>query len=264
MFSLAGFCETRLSRRTAPVTATLVVLLVGLVAIAPIAFAVEGIPERSELDSVARAAVAGVLYAGAMGCFIIGVGRGDLSVVAPLAALEGGFAAVIAVALGERLGGLTAAGLVLAVIGAVLSAVGPSGGGARGAIWGILAALFFGPTFILYGDAQELSSFVIVFVSRFVSVAIAAFFFVWNPDRSIDRPSRRFAVAAGLFDVAGFLALTYAVAHGPVSVASVLVAQFATFAVLIGLIVLRERPAWHQLAGVACVIGGVSVIAAAS
>jgi drug/metabolite transporter (DMT)-like permease len=263
MFSLAGLCETRLSRRTPAAVATFVVLLVGLVAVAPIAFAVEGVPEHSELDSVLRAAVAGVLYTGAIACFIIGVGRGNLSVVAPLAALEGGFAAVIAIALGERLGGLTAVGLVLAVVGAVLSAVGPGGGSATGAVWGILAALCFGPTFILYGDAQELSPFMIVFISRLVSVAIAACFFLRTPVRSIDRPSLRYAVGGGLFDVTGFLALTYAVARGPVSVASVLVAQFATFAVLIGLVVLRERPAWHQLAGVACVIGGVSVIAAA-
>ena len=42
-----------------------------------------------------------------------------------------------------------------------------------------------------------------------------------------------------------------------------MVSQFATFGLLLGLIVLHERPRPHQLAGVVCTIVAVSVLAVA-
>lgn len=264
LFSLAGFWETRLSRCSAPAAGTFAVLGVGLLGVAPVAFALEGTPESAQLGALARSGIGGLLYAGAMGCFIIGVRKGRLSVVAPLAALEGGVAAVIAVILGERVSGLTGIGLGLAVVGAVLTAMGPGGKTSSGALWGLGAALLFGPSFLLYGDSQALSPFVVVFASRLASVAIVLPFLLRSRERSIGVRSGRYAAAAGLFDAAGFVALAYAVARGPVSVASVLVAQFATFAVLLGVIVLRERPAPHQLIGLASVIAGITVVAAVS
>ena len=58
-----------------------------------------------------------------------------------------------------------------------------------------------------------------------------------------------------------FLAGSAALALGPVSVASVLQAQTATVSTLLGLAVLRERPAWWQAVGVAATIVGVSLLA---
>jgi drug/metabolite transporter (DMT)-like permease len=49
--------------------------------------------------------------------------------------------------------------------------------------------------------------------------------------------------------------------RGPVSIASVLLAQFATVVAILGVTVLHERPAPHQLAGVVLAIVATSVLA---
>lgn len=72
----------------------------------------------------------------------------------------------------------------------------------------------------------------------------------------------RWRVAAwGLGDSAAYLLFVYAAGRGPVSVASVLVAQFATVAVLVGMLFGGERLLARQLAGAALVIAAVTGVA---
>jgi drug/metabolite transporter (DMT)-like permease len=62
-------------------------------------------------------------------------------------------------------------------------------------------------------------------------------------------------------DTGAYLLFVAAADRGPVAVASVLAAQFATVAVLVAVLA-GERPLRRQLAGVALVIASVSAIAA--
>jgi len=71
------------------------------------------------------------------------------------------------------------------------------------------------------------------------------------------------AVVSGLLEAGGFFLLVAATTRGPVAVAAVLVAQFATFAVVLGMVVNGERPARRQLLGVLVTIVAVSVLAVA-
>lgn len=68
-------------------------------------------------------------------------------------------------------------------------------------------------------------------------------------------------VLAAVLELVATAAAAASLARGPVSVAAVLLAQFATVVAILGLTVLNERPARHQLAGVALAIVGTSALA---
>ena len=50
---------------------------------------------------------------------------------------------------------------------------------------------------------------------------------------------------------------------GPPTVAAIATTQFGTFAVILGVALLHERPNRHQWAGIACTLAGVTLLAAA-
>jgi hypothetical protein len=71
---------------------------------------------------LALAAVGGAVYLIGYGSLVRGLRVGNLSLVTPLASLQGAVAALIAIVLlGETVTGLTTAGLALAVVGSVLA-----------------------------------------------------------------------------------------------------------------------------------------------
>jgi drug/metabolite transporter (DMT)-like permease len=65
----------------------------------------------------------------------------------------------------------------------------------------------------------------------------------------------------GIFEVVGFVSYAFGARHG-LAVAAVLASQFAGFAAVIGDFFLRERLARVQVAGVAAIVIGVSVLSA--
>jgi drug/metabolite transporter (DMT)-like permease len=79
---------------------------------------------------------------------------------------------------------------------------------------------------------------------------------------AVPRAMRVRAVGAGLLELAGIMLLTFAFALGPPTVAGVTTTQFGTFAVVIGFVVLHERPKPNQWVGIVCTILGVSLLAA--
>jgi drug/metabolite transporter (DMT)-like permease len=70
--------------------------------------------------------------------------------------------------------------------------------------------------------------------------------------------------AIGAVDAVAFGAFVAAVDRGPVSVASVCGAQFATISVVLSVIFLRERPARVQIAGIVLTLTGTTLLAAAT
>ncbi len=76
---------------------------------------------------------------------------------------------------------------------------------------------------------------------------------------AVDRPQLRLLGAATLLETVGFVALTSALDIGPVAVASVVMAQFSTVAVLLAALVLHERLLRHQWIGVAMMIAATTI-----
>ena len=70
------------------------------------------------------------------------------------------------------------------------------------------------------------------------------------------------AVGAGALELGGLVLLTITFALGPPTVAGVTTTQVGTFAVILGFVLLRERPKPNQWVGIVCTIAGVSLLAA--
>ena len=76
------------------------------------------------------------------------------------------------------------------------------------------------------------------------------------------RPFRRRVVACGLLDTVAILTFATATSLGPLSVVGIVVAQTGTMAVVLGMVLLRERPARTQLLGIALTLVAVTILAA--
>ncbi len=238
-------------------------LTIGLVIAVPAMLIIDGLPSgAAEWKAAAWAASAGVLYVGAYFALLSGFAKGDLSLVAALSSLQGAFTAAAAIALGEQVTPLIGAGLALTVVGAVLAAVQDRARSTAGAGWALLSAVLFGVVVTLYGQAGDISWISVAAVSRLTSFAIAVPLALILGGMAIPRRLQPLAVGSGLLELAGVFTLTVSVALGPLAVAGVTASQFATFALLLGVVVLRERPRPHQLAGVAATIVGVTILGA--
>jgi drug/metabolite transporter (DMT)-like permease len=77
----------------------------------------------------------------------------------------------------------------------------------------------------------------------------------------LPREFRRRCVLAGMGDATGFIFFTAAITIGPLAVASVVISQGGTMAVLLGYVALRERLSKVQYVGVACTIAACTLFA---
>ncbi len=235
--------------------------LIGLLAVAPIAAFVD-LPDEWPLEGVLLAVALGpVTVIGYMIGFTA-FRSGAVSVVAPIIACEGGIAALFAIAGGERVGGVVAVFLPVAVVGVMLAAMG-SGGGRAAVVPAVVAAVIWGAVLALSAPVvNDLGAFWAFMLIRSSALLVMIPFALRTGAARAWLDDRRRVVAWGLGDAAGYLLFAYAVDRGPVSVASVLVAQFATVAVIVGMVFGGERLLPRQLVGIALVIAAVTGMAA--
>ena len=248
------------ARRVGPFPVVFGSVLVGVTLIAPGAIFVDR-PDWT-LRGVLLAILLGALTVCAYQIAFTAFRDGAVSVVAPIIACEGAVAALLAVAGGERVGVLLVALLPVAVVGVVLAAIG-EGGGRAGALPAVVAALTWGVILALSAPvAHDLGvywGFLLIRASALawmVPIALR----VDAARRAVVEPWR--IAAWGLADSAAYLAYVAAADRGPVALAGILIAQFATVAVVVGMVFLGERLRPRQLIGVGLVIAAVSGIAA--
>jgi len=247
----------------------------GVVIVVPAALLADGFPDTSgQWRAVAYCAAAGVFYLATWFTILRALQVGDLSLVAPLTALEGLFVAVVAVLRGETLSGVLAVGVALAVVGGTLAAVQGRARSAAGAGWALLTALSFTLVVLCFDQAGELSWISQAAWSRVTTLAffvpVAAAVLHRSARAASQQGPRRYralgsrgaavCVVAGLLELAGLAAMTLAIQKGPLAVAGVTVAQYATVAVVLGLVFLKERPRRHQLVGVVCTLVAVTLL----
>lgn len=264
MWAFTDLCNTHMSRRAGEVAGAFWLLAIGCLPLLPVTLLVEDLPAHVEPRAVAAAVAAGVLNALGVLFLLRGLRTGSLALVAPLTALEGGVAAIGSILLGADTSVALGVGLALAVLGGVLAATGgPGGRTADGAVWGLLAALAFGGVLLLLEPATDLGELHATLLLRIVAtltiLPIALRRRVVRPGLGIGR----WALLAGTLDAAGFVFYAAAASRGPLSVAAVTAAQFATVGAILGLVVLHERLQRRQLAGIAVTLAGVTVLAVA-
>jgi drug/metabolite transporter (DMT)-like permease len=260
-YSSSDMLSQHITRKTRPLTQMVWVMGFGAIVIIPLALLLKGLPGPGEWRGAGLAALAGVLYFGALLSLFKGLNTGDLGLVSALASLQSAYVALVVIALGEPVTPLLAVGLVLCVCGAVLASFEGRAKSARGASWAILSGILFSGVLLCYayGDLDWLSQ---AAISRGVSLLVAVPVALITGSVVVPKALRVTALGAGALEVCGLLLLTITFALGPPTIAAVTTSQFGTFGVLLGYLLLRERPRPNQWAGIVCTIAGVSVLTA--
>jgi drug/metabolite transporter (DMT)-like permease len=255
----------------------------------------------AEWRAVGFAMAGGLCEAAALACLLRGLVTGNLSIVTPLASLAGGIVAVIAIIGGEALSAPAMIGLPLAVAGGLLASVEkapaeevfglggpePIGGvagavasgapsavagvesaaparrarGTSGAGWALLSSALFAVVILLFAQAGALHPVAIAAYGRLgTMVVLLPVALLFGGLRLPRRLAGRCGIA-GVFDATGFIFFAAAIAIGPLAVASVVIAQGGTMAVLLGYLMLHERLSRLQYVGVACTCAACTLLA---
>lgn len=277
-YALHDFLMVRVVRATSVWTALTWAMSVGLVVLLPLALLVDGLPSgEAEWRAVAFAAGSGAFEVAGLGALLRGLVTGNLSVVAPLACLAGGFAATAAIISGESLTATAYVGVVLAVVGGLLSSIerGPDHDGEEGEVvrgraratagagWALFSSFLFALTLLLFAGADELAPLSMAAAGRVSTVAILVPLTWAISGLRLPSEFRARTLAAGAFDAGAFLLLAAAIALGPLAIASVTVTQSGTMAALLGFVALRERLNRLQIAGVVLTLIAVTLLAVA-
>jgi len=263
-YATSDLFSQRVTRATRALTQVAWVLVTGALIIVPVALLVDGLPAGgAQWRAAGAAALAGIAYFGAFVCLLRALHAGDLGLVSALNALQGAYAAVVFVLLGQRLTPLLGVALVLCAAGAVLASVEGRAKTAKGVPWAVASGLLFACVMVLYSYAHAISWLSQAAISRSVSVLIAVPAALLTGGFALPRALRVTAVGAGVLELCGLMGFTIALAMGPLTVAAITSTQFGTFAVILGVVLLHERPRRHQWAGLACTLAGVTLLAVA-
>ncbi len=259
-YATSDMLSQNVARATRPLTQMVWVLVTGVALVLPVALVVRGLPDEGEWGGAGLAALAGALYFFALFCLFQGLRAGDLGLISALTSLQGAYVAVVVIALGEPVTPLLVGALVLCAVGAVLTSFEGRARSTRGAPWAFAAGLIFAGVMLCYNysDIDWLSQ---AAISRSVSLAITLPVALLTGGAALPARLRPRAVGAGVLELTGVLLLTITFALGPAAVAGVTTTQFGTFAVMLGVVVLHERPKPNQWVGIGAAIVGVSSLA---
>jgi drug/metabolite transporter (DMT)-like permease len=238
----------------------------GLVVAAAVALAVGGsLPSRLQLLWAASAGVSGIV---GLAAFYRALAVGTMGIVGPIAATGTLVPLAYGLARGERPSALQLAGVALAVVGVVAASIERvvDAHGSRigaGVGYALLAALGFGGSLVALSKAAAGGALWAPLSMRAVGVPIVvcAVLFL-RPVADGVAASWRLLAGVGVFDTSANMLFGLASTRGLLSVVSVLVSLYPVVLVAPAHVVLHERIAQHQLAGVAVALGGVALISA--
>ncbi len=217
---------------------------------------------------LAWAAGAGLVGAVGLTAFYRAMAIGTMGIIGPITATAASIPVAYGLARGERPSVLQAIGVGLAVVGVVAASVErlPGGGGRKvgpGVGLALVAALAFGCALIGLSRAASGGIAWAAFMMRLavVPVVIAAAFAVKG---RLPASSKLWLllVAVGVIDSGATLLYAAATTKGLLSVVAVLSSLYPIVIVVLARVVLSERIARPQLAGVAVALAGVGLISA--
>jgi drug/metabolite transporter (DMT)-like permease len=130
-----------------------------------------------------------------------------------------------------------------------------------GAGWALLSSVLFAVVVFLMAEATALHAVAIAAYGRLGTIVVLVPVALLLAGLRLPRPLAGRCATAGVFDAAAFVAFAAAITIGPIAVASVVLAQGGTMAVLLGYLLLHERLSRVQYAGVACTCVAVTLFA---
>lgn len=252
VYGLGDFCGGRASRRLDSISVTLFGQLFGLILliVALIGF---GDPIAPLVDW-GWGALAGASGLVGLGLLYYCLANGAMTVVGPLTAVVSAVLPVIVgFALGERPSALAIVGIAVALVGIVLvtGAVGtphvPTA--PRIIVLTALGGVGFGLLYVFLGQTSDESGMWPLAAARVVSIGIAAFIVVGRRGRGAVGRVSAFALAAGVFDIAGNVLFVLASREGLLSLVSVITALYPVSTILFAVRFDRERLSRTQALG---------------
>jgi drug/metabolite transporter (DMT)-like permease len=259
-----------LASRRMPLLAVLVgsqvaglVLLLALVAVTGEA--------RPPGGAVLAAALAGGAELVGFAALYKGLAIGPMSVVAPISSAAALVPVTASVLTGARPSTTAGIGMGLVLLGAALACAEPGSREARqrhgvlpGAALAVLAALCFGAFFVgMDSAAHEAGAVWAVALNRSTSVSVLVFAFaLMRPRVGAGRTDLVAVAAIGLLDAAANAMFAFALTQGLLSTVSVLGSLYPVTTVVLAVMVLDERVAPRQAAGVAIVLAGIGLVSA--
>jgi drug/metabolite transporter (DMT)-like permease len=266
-WAVAVLTGARASRVIGP-TATLAwVMLIGLVAVGPVALA-DGRPAAFHGEAVGWFALAGVGNVAGLLLVYAALRIGRVGVVVPIESTEGAVAALIAVAAGEPVGVATSIALLVVALGVVLAVWVPADTpelertDPRAALLAIVAAGALGASLYATGHISgELPLAWAVLPPRVAGVAVLTIPLALAGRLRMMLAVAPLVVASALAEVTGFLSFGVGARHG-IALAAVLASQYAAVAVLVARIFFGERLGRRQIAGAVLIAVGVAAVSA--
>jgi drug/metabolite transporter (DMT)-like permease len=262
-WGLADFFGPLQGRVLGALRALVYVQLGGLVGIAVIV-AVRG---KGMEDSAALLAVPAAV-SGTLGLFAYyrGVAVGAISIVAPIAGISAIVPVIVGIVSGDRPSAWQLLGMACALIGVFLAAREPCRTDARfaaGVGLAMLAALGFGGYFPFMHAAGDADFWWASLIFRMTSTSvILATVAVQRPTLGVSARVLPWLALIGFGDMFGNLLFAASSASGLVSITSVLASLYPIVTVVLARIILSERVARSQEAGIGLTLAGVALISA--
>jgi len=265
-YGLSDFIGGLTTRRLDVWTTAAVAQLVSFAVVLPLALLTDAAPTRTDL---LWGLLAGVGSAGGTIFLYQGLGRGRMSVVAPVSAVGAAVVpVVVAVTTGERPSLLAWVGVACALPAIwLVSQAGSSSDPAVATIGsslvdGLLAGAGFGLLFVALGQVPEragLHAVAAMQASSVVLLMLAAFTVGTGLTRS---PQLwRGPLAAGTLSAAATVCFQLSTQSGLLAVASVLAALYPATTVLLAAAVLKEQIAARQAVGLVMALAAVALVA---
>jgi drug/metabolite transporter (DMT)-like permease len=198
---------------------------------------------------------------------------GTMAVVAPITAVVSAIIPVLfGFAMGERVGLLTAGGIVLALMAIVLVSQQPSasqengslfrsGGLPPGVMLALLAGVVVGIFLLSLARTSSASGMWPLVAARLTSVTLFAIAApVTGKSLRMRRPATITAATGGSLDMLANVLMMLAARVGPLSIVVTLVSLYPAGTVILARFVLREHLSFVQNAGIACALLAVILI----
>lgn len=137
----------------------------------------------------------------------------------------------------------------------------------KGAVWAGLGAIGMGLSTFIFGIASQLTSPLMAnwFVDAFIMVV--CFLYLWSRGQrrqlvhDFDN-NRALILSASIVSISAWIFYAYAVTYIPISIATTISESYIALAVLLGLVINKEKLQLHQLVGVVMVIASVIILSA--
>jgi drug/metabolite transporter (DMT)-like permease len=217
-------------------------------------------------DTAALLAIPAAI-SGTLGLFAYyrGIAVGAISIVAPIAGVSAIVPVIVGIASGESPSALQLAGIACALVGVFLAALEPRSGGERklaaGVGLAVLAAIGFGGYFPFMHAAGNADYWWASLIFRITSTSvILAAVAVRRPNIVVPGRVLPWLALIGFGDMFGNLLFAAASTTGLVSVTSVLASLYPIVTVVLARVVLSERVARSQEAGIGLTLAGVVLI----